>query len=152
MNSSNTRLCTNATNNVLSYIIILWYNIIAKALYIVWSYTEPITNKNNNLYLCYLFVHSLRTRRLDKVDHGWVRSDLTKAFQVWSKYSKLTFREVNSESADILVFFEKWVLGPVSTYCLNAYTLCSTTECCTDTHFWNKAGWYLKNIIYFFKF
>lgn len=54
---------------------------------------------------------SLRTRRLDKVDHGWVRSDLNKAFQVWAKYSKLTFREVNSESADILVFFEKGYHG-----------------------------------------
>uniref|UniRef100_A0A2H8TRK4 Matrix metalloproteinase-17 n=1 Tax=Melanaphis sacchari TaxID=742174 RepID=A0A2H8TRK4_9HEMI len=54
---------------------------------------------------------SLRTRRLDKVDHGWVRSDLNRAFQVWSKYSKLTFREVNSESADILVFFEKGYHG-----------------------------------------
>ncbi|KAL4091884.1 hypothetical protein QTP88_026496 [Uroleucon formosanum] len=54
---------------------------------------------------------SLRTRRLDKVDHGWVRADLNKAFQVWAKYSKLTFREVNSESADILVFFEKGYHG-----------------------------------------
>ncbi|KAF0762537.1 matrix metalloproteinase-2-like, partial [Aphis craccivora] len=54
---------------------------------------------------------SLRTRRLDKVDHGWVRSDLNRAFQVWSKHSKLTFREVNSESADILVFFEKGYHG-----------------------------------------
>jgi len=41
------------------------------------------------------------------MDHGWVRSDLRKALQVWSKHSKLTFLEVNSESADILVSFEK---------------------------------------------
>lgn len=54
---------------------------------------------------------SLRTRRFSKVDHGWVRSDLNRAFQVWSKYSKLTFREVNSESADILVYFEKGYHG-----------------------------------------
>lgn len=81
----------------------------------------PIINNNN---WCCLFVLSLRTRRLDKVDHGWVRSDLNRAFQVWSKHSKLTFREVNSESADILVFFEKWVLVGFVRY-LYSYTLCS---------------------------
>ncbi|XP_050533471.1 matrix metalloproteinase-2-like [Daktulosphaira vitifoliae] len=54
---------------------------------------------------------SLRTRHLDRMDHGWARSDLHKALQVWSKHSKLTFREVNSESADILVFFEKGFHG-----------------------------------------
>lgn len=101
MNSSNTYLNTN--NIINCYIIVILY----------WQYALSdfiITNKNNNLYLCCLFVLSLRTRRLDKVDHGWVRSDLNKAFQVWAQYSKLTFREVNSESADILVFFEKLVL------------------------------------------
>jgi len=102
MSSSNTYLNTN--NVIYCYIIVILY----------WQYALSdfmITNKNNNLYLCCLFVLSLRTRRLDKVDHGWVRSDLNKAFQVWAQYSKLTFREVNSESADILVFFEKLVLG-----------------------------------------
>ncbi|XP_050436523.1 matrix metalloproteinase-2-like [Adelges cooleyi] len=50
---------------------------------------------------------SLRTRHFDRMDHGWARSDLRKALQVWAKHSKLTFQEVNSETADILVFFEK---------------------------------------------
>uniref|UniRef100_A0A2S2Q4U3 Matrix metalloproteinase-17 n=1 Tax=Sipha flava TaxID=143950 RepID=A0A2S2Q4U3_9HEMI len=54
---------------------------------------------------------SLRTRHLERMDHGWVRSDLHKALEIWSKHSKLTFREINSETADILVYFEKGYHG-----------------------------------------
>uniref|UniRef100_A0A1B6E667 Peptidase metallopeptidase domain-containing protein n=1 Tax=Clastoptera arizonana TaxID=38151 RepID=A0A1B6E667_9HEMI len=48
---------------------------------------------------------SLRTEHLEKLDHGRVRSDLSQALQVWAQHSKLTFREINSNDADILIYF-----------------------------------------------
>jgi hypothetical protein len=36
-----------------------------------------------------------------------VRAELHRALDVWAQNSKLTFREVNDDQADILVFFER---------------------------------------------
>jgi hypothetical protein len=41
------------------------------------------------------------------LDPGVVRAELYRALDVWAQNSKLTFREVNDDRADILVFFEK---------------------------------------------
>lgn len=54
---------------------------------------------------------SLRTRYANGLDHGRTRYDLYKALSVWSDHSKLTFREINSDNADILIYFEKGYHG-----------------------------------------
>ncbi|KAI5696859.1 hypothetical protein M8J75_001158 [Diaphorina citri] len=50
---------------------------------------------------------SLRTERVRHYDRGRLRDELRRALDVWSKHSKLTFREVNDDRADILIYFEK---------------------------------------------
>lgn len=45
------------------------------------------------------------------LDSGVVRAELHRALDVWAQNSKLTFREVNDDRADILVFFEKGYHG-----------------------------------------
>ncbi|XP_054289089.1 matrix metalloproteinase-2-like [Macrosteles quadrilineatus] len=49
---------------------------------------------------------SLRTRHVE-LDHGQLRRELHQALAVWSRDSNLTFREVNSDHADILVKFHR---------------------------------------------
>ncbi|ENN71227.1 hypothetical protein YQE_12155, partial [Dendroctonus ponderosae] len=49
---------------------------------------------------------SLRTKQLaDGLDPYEVRFVISKALAVWSKHSKLTFTEVDSDKADILIYF-----------------------------------------------
>ncbi|CAH1404556.1 unnamed protein product [Nezara viridula] len=45
------------------------------------------------------------------MDHGKTRYDLYLALSVWSEHSKLTFREVNGDHGDILIYFEKGYHG-----------------------------------------
>lgn len=54
--------------------------------------------------------YSLRNNHLEELDHGQVRRELHQALAVWSKDSNLTFREVNSDDADILVKFHRSVI------------------------------------------
>lgn len=54
---------------------------------------------------------SLRTMDPFNLDPGMVRYQLDKALKVWSDNSRLTFREVNSDRADILVYFHRGYHG-----------------------------------------
>ncbi|XP_060814551.1 matrix metalloproteinase-2 isoform X2 [Bombus pascuorum] len=55
---------------------------------------------------CYLHVvQSLRTEQPSGLDTGGVRFELSRALDLWARNSKLTFQEVNSDRADILVYF-----------------------------------------------
>ncbi|BES95658.1 matrix metalloproteinase [Nesidiocoris tenuis] len=55
----------------------------------------------------------LRTKHFNNssLDYGRLRSDLHLALQLWARHSRLTFSEVNSDNADILVYFEKGFHG-----------------------------------------
>lgn len=48
---------------------------------------------------------SLRTKHLKGLDPYEVRYIIAKAFEVWSRHSKLTFAEVDDNKADILIYF-----------------------------------------------
>ncbi|KAF5306949.1 hypothetical protein FQA39_LY00179 [Lamprigera yunnana] len=50
---------------------------------------------------------SLRSTYLRDLDRYQVRYVFTKALEVWSKHSRLTFTEVDSDRADILVYFHR---------------------------------------------
>ncbi|XP_063226236.1 matrix metalloproteinase-2 isoform X2 [Bacillus rossius redtenbacheri] len=54
---------------------------------------------------------SLRTQTFRALEPGYVRAELDRALSVWSQHSKLTFREVNSDRADILVYFQRGYHG-----------------------------------------
>ncbi|XP_031341038.1 matrix metalloproteinase-2-like, partial [Photinus pyralis] len=54
---------------------------------------------------------SLRSTYLRDLDLYQVRYVFTKALEVWSKHSRLTFTEVNSDRADILVYFHTYEHG-----------------------------------------
>ncbi|KAL7289641.1 hypothetical protein TKK_0016371 [Trichogramma kaykai] len=54
---------------------------------------------------------SLRTDRPSGLETGGVRRELSRALDVWAKNSKLTFQEINSDSADILVSFHRGYHG-----------------------------------------
>jgi matrix metalloproteinase-16 (membrane-inserted) len=48
---------------------------------------------------------SLRSKNLRDLDSYAVRFVISKALEVWSRHSKLTFTEVDSDRADILIYF-----------------------------------------------
>ncbi|XP_050499658.1 matrix metalloproteinase-2-like [Diabrotica virgifera virgifera] len=50
---------------------------------------------------------SVRTRNVDNLNFDEVRYVISRALQVWSKHSKLTFQEVDSDKADILIYFHR---------------------------------------------
>ncbi|XP_034189072.2 matrix metalloproteinase-2 [Osmia lignaria lignaria] len=50
---------------------------------------------------------SLRTEKPSGLDTGGVRLELSRALDLWARNSKLTFQEVNSDRADILVYFHR---------------------------------------------
>ncbi|KAG7196485.1 hypothetical protein KM043_015774 [Ampulex compressa] len=54
---------------------------------------------------------SLRTEQPSGLDTGGVRLELSKALDLWARNSKLTFQEVNSDRADILVYFHRGYHG-----------------------------------------
>ncbi|KAK5641487.1 hypothetical protein RI129_010034 [Pyrocoelia pectoralis] len=54
---------------------------------------------------------SLRSTYLRDLDRYQVRYVFTKALEVWSKHSKLTFTEVDSDRADVLVYFHRYEHG-----------------------------------------
>ncbi|XP_047099078.1 matrix metalloproteinase-2-like isoform X1 [Schistocerca piceifrons] len=54
---------------------------------------------------------SLRTMEPRDLDPGMVRYQLDRALRIWSDNSRLTFREVNSDRADILVYFHRLYHG-----------------------------------------
>ncbi|XP_043260687.1 matrix metalloproteinase-2 isoform X1 [Colletes gigas] len=54
---------------------------------------------------------SLRTEQPSGLDTGDVRFELSKALGLWARNSKLTFQEVNSDRADILVYFHRGYHG-----------------------------------------
>ncbi|XP_046688480.1 matrix metalloproteinase-2-like [Homalodisca vitripennis] len=49
---------------------------------------------------------SLRTYHTE-LDHGQVRRELHQALEIWSRHSNLTFREMNSDDADIIIKFHR---------------------------------------------
>ncbi|KOC64600.1 Matrix metalloproteinase-24 [Habropoda laboriosa] len=54
---------------------------------------------------------SLRTEQPSGLDTGGVRFELSRALDLWARNSKLIFQEVNSDRADILVFFHRGYHG-----------------------------------------
>ncbi|XP_043484667.1 matrix metalloproteinase-2 [Leptopilina heterotoma] len=54
---------------------------------------------------------SLRTEQPSGLETGEVRLELSRALAIWSANSKLTFQEVNSDQADILVYFHRGYHG-----------------------------------------
>ncbi|KAJ8880050.1 hypothetical protein PR048_020673 [Dryococelus australis] len=63
---------------------------------------------------------NLRTRGPRNMESGYVRAELDQALKVWARHSKLTFQEVDSDRADILVFFERSAWAAVSNETLTA--------------------------------
>ncbi|CAK9820460.1 Matrix metalloproteinase-24 [Anthophora plagiata] len=57
------------------------------------------------------FYCSLRTEQPSGLDTGGVRFELSRALDLWARNSKLVFQEVNSDRADILVFFHRGYHG-----------------------------------------
>ncbi|XP_011864181.1 PREDICTED: matrix metalloproteinase-14-like isoform X2 [Vollenhovia emeryi] len=53
----------------------------------------------------------LRSRKPSGLDTGGVRLELSKALDLWARNSKLTFQEINSDRADILVYFHRGYHG-----------------------------------------
>ncbi|KAK1119248.1 hypothetical protein K0M31_013438 [Melipona bicolor] len=53
----------------------------------------------------------LRTEQPSGLDTAGVRFELSKALDLWARNSKLTFQEVNSDRADILVYFHRGYHG-----------------------------------------
>lgn len=53
------------------------------------------------------FHFSLRTEQPSGLDTHEVRQELGRALDLWARNSKLTFREVNSDRADILIYFHR---------------------------------------------
>ncbi|KAJ8974534.1 hypothetical protein NQ317_009101 [Molorchus minor] len=49
--------------------------------------------------------YSLRSKNLENLNPYEVRYVMSKALAVWSKHSQLTFTEVDSDNADILIYF-----------------------------------------------
>ncbi|GAB1861325.1 Matrix metalloproteinase-2-like [Camponotus japonicus] len=54
---------------------------------------------------------SLRSEQPSGLDTGGVRLELSKALNLWARNSKLTFQEINSDHADILVYFHRGYHG-----------------------------------------
>ncbi|KAH0560972.1 hypothetical protein KQX54_010552 [Cotesia glomerata] len=54
---------------------------------------------------------TLRTERPSGLDTYGVRQELSRALDLWARNSKLTFHEVNSDRADILVYFHRGYHG-----------------------------------------
>ncbi|XP_032683926.1 matrix metalloproteinase-2 isoform X1 [Odontomachus brunneus] len=54
---------------------------------------------------------SLRSEQPSGLDTGGVRLELSKALDLWARNSKLTFREINSDRADILIYFHRGYHG-----------------------------------------
>lgn len=53
------------------------------------------------------FIFSLVNQTMSTLDVGQVRRVLHEALDVWARSSPLTFKEVNSDEADIQVLFAK---------------------------------------------
>lgn len=53
------------------------------------------------------FFCSLRSEQPSGLDTGGVRLQLSKALNLWARNSRLTFQEINSDRADILVYFHR---------------------------------------------
>ncbi|XP_014488662.1 PREDICTED: matrix metalloproteinase-2 [Dinoponera quadriceps] len=54
---------------------------------------------------------SLRSEQPSGLDTGGVRLELSKALDLWARNSRLTFREINSDHADILIYFRRGYHG-----------------------------------------
>ncbi|XP_071645712.1 matrix metalloproteinase-2 isoform X1 [Temnothorax longispinosus] len=54
---------------------------------------------------------SLRSEQPSGLDTGGVRLELSKALDLWARNSKLTFQEINSDRADILIYFHRGYHG-----------------------------------------
>ncbi|XP_015111466.1 matrix metalloproteinase-2 isoform X2 [Diachasma alloeum] len=54
---------------------------------------------------------SLRTEQPSGLDTYGVRQELSRALDLWARNSKLTFQEVNSDRADILIYFHRGYHG-----------------------------------------
>ncbi|XP_034941519.1 matrix metalloproteinase-2 isoform X2 [Chelonus insularis] len=59
---------------------------------------------------CTIFA-SLRTTQPSGLDTYGVRQELSRALDLWARNSKLTFQEVNSDRADILIYFHRGYHG-----------------------------------------
>lgn len=56
----------------------------------------------------FYFIHSLsQDKRPSQLDSGFTRAVLARALDVWQQASRLTFTEINSNQADIVVSFAK---------------------------------------------
>lgn len=91
------------------YWLLRWHVAIARDAR---SYSRPDVDRNDvcaiNANLNYsISVCSLRTEQPSGLGTGAVRLELSRALALWSENSKLTFQEVNSDRADILVFFHR---------------------------------------------
>ncbi|XP_018397983.1 PREDICTED: matrix metalloproteinase-2-like [Cyphomyrmex costatus] len=56
-------------------------------------------------------LNNLRSEQPSGLDTGGVRLELSKALDLWARNSKLTFQEINSDHADILVYFHRGYHG-----------------------------------------
>ncbi|XP_043684641.1 matrix metalloproteinase-2-like isoform X3 [Vespula pensylvanica] len=92
---------------------------------------------------------SLRTNQPSGLETGGVRLELSKALDLWARNSKLTFQEVNSDRADILVYFHRGSHGDGYPFDgrgqILAHAFFPGKDRGGDAHFDEEEIWYLQD-------
>ncbi|KAJ8681396.1 hypothetical protein QAD02_017183, partial [Eretmocerus hayati] len=92
---------------------------------------------------------SLRSDRPGGLDTGGVRRELSRALSLWAKNSKLAFQEVNSDKADILIYFHRGYHGDGYPFDgkgrILAHAFFPGSDNGGDAHFDEEEDWLLGN-------
>lgn len=98
----------------------------------------------------FFFFYSLRTPNPENLEPGAVRRELAHALDVWAQHSKLTFQEINSDDADILIYFYKRFHGDGYSFDgkgqILAHAFFPGTGRGGDAHFDEDENWLLHDV------
>ncbi|KAL2720610.1 matrix metalloproteinase-2 isoform X4, partial [Vespula squamosa] len=108
-----------------------------------------LNNSINYFYCMSNTGYSLRTNQPSGLETGGVRLELSKALDLWARNSKLTFQEVNSDRADILVYFHRGSHGDGYPFDgrgqILAHAFFPGKDRGGDAHFDEEEIWYLQD-------
>ncbi|KAF7379706.1 hypothetical protein HZH68_016654 [Vespula germanica] len=108
-----------------------------------------LNNSINYFYCVSNTGYSLRTNQPSGLETGGVRLELSKALDLWARNSKLTFQEVNSDRADILVYFHRGSHGDGYPFDgrgqILAHAFFPGKDRGGDAHFDEEEIWYLQD-------
>ncbi|XP_066588730.1 matrix metalloproteinase-2 isoform X2 [Prorops nasuta] len=79
--------------------------------YFLWSFKNVVPEMPRSKQINFKKCFTLRTDPPNDLSKGGVRLELSKALDIWARNSKLTFQEINSNDADILVYFHQGYHG-----------------------------------------